>query len=170
MNILRSAILVAISLAVLSSAVLAQKPKPTPKKQVATAAPATSMLELKDGADKVAVQIMNVTKFLYLLGSIAKGIEDVDRDPKANTAALALNATNKKAFTQTIRNLQAGMAVLEVEFKTKPALKKYLVQIQGVTDLVGESHDLAVSGKYTESGRPLVSVVERLASTLVALP
>lgn len=128
------------------------------------------MLEIKDGADKVAIQIMNTTKFLYLLGSIAKGIEDVDRDPKANAAAFALNATNKKAFTQTIRNLQAGLAVLEVEFKTKPSLKKYLVNIQGVTDLVGESQDLAVAGKYTESGRPLVSVVERLANTLVALP
>ena len=170
MNTSRLAVIAAILLGIFSSTTLAQKAKPTPKKPTATPVAATSMLELKDGADKVAVQIMNVTKFLYLLGSIAKGIEDVDRDPKANANALALNATNKKAFTQTIRNLQAGMAVLEVEFKTKPSLKKYLLNIQGVTELVGESQDLAVAGKYTESGRPLVSVVERLASTLVALP
>ena len=169
MKITRFASIAAISIAFLSSSAFAQKNKPVPKKPIVSTA-ATSMLEIKDGADKVAVQIMNVTKFLYLLGSIAKGIEDVDRDQKANNAALSLNAANKKAFTQTIRNLQAGIAVLEVEFKTKASLKKYLLQIQGVTALVGESQDLAVAGKYTESGRPLLLVIEKFANTLVALP
>lgn len=114
--------------------------------------------------------MMNVTKFLYLLGGIAKGIEDLDKDTRANRAALDKNAANKQGVIQTIRNLRAGLAALEVDFRTKPLLRKYLLKIEGIAALSSQSEDLAAAGRFSESGRPLVSVVEKLSDTLVAMP
>jgi hypothetical protein len=71
---------------------------------------------------------------------------------------------------QAIRNLRAGLASLEVDFRVKPSLKKYLPQIQGITDLAAQSEELAAAGRFSDSGKPLLSVVEKLADTLAAIP
>ncbi|CAN5214007.1 hypothetical protein BH10ACI1_BH10ACI1_31120 [soil metagenome] len=130
----------------------------------------TTTAEIKDGANKVSIQIKNLTKFLYLLGTIAQGIEDIDKDTKAPQAAIDKNTKNKQAVITTIRNLRAGLAALEIEFRTKPALKTYNLQIEGISALCGQSEDLAVGGKFLESGKPLLLVVEKLSDTLVAMP
>lgn len=131
-----------------------------------TAAQATT---LRQGADKVSIQIKNVTKFLYLLGGAAAGIEDVDKDPRANAAARSKNAENKRALIQTIQNLRAGMLALEVEFRTKEPLKRHLPLIQGITELSAQSEDLAAAGRFTDSGRPLLTLVEKLSDALAAM-
>ena len=153
------------------SAAAQKKPPVTHSKPtvVTTNAVSTSAATLSD-AQKVSNQVMNVTKFLYLLGGVARGIEDIDKDTKANRAAQDINSTNKKNVIQTIRNLRAGLAALEVDFRTKPLLRKYLLKIEGITDLSAQAEDLALAGKFSESGRPLVSVVEKLSDTLVAMP
>ena len=56
------------------------------------------------GANKVAEQIKNLTRFVYLLGGVAKGIEQVDeaaRKNEASPAALQQNEQNK-AVVKTI--------------------------------------------------------------------
>ncbi len=121
-------------------------------------------------AQKVSNQITNVTKFLYLLGGIAKGIEDIDNDKKANRQAIEANAENKKNVQQTIRNLRAGLAALETEFQTKPQLKPYFQAIQGISDLAGQSETLANTNRFADAGRPLVTVVGKLADTLAEMP
>lgn len=153
---------------VVSADAQTKKPAARPKPVVVTTGPAAAAVQ--SDAQKVSNQVMNVTKFIYLLGGIAKGIEDLDNDKKANRAALDRNTANKKAFIQTIRNLRAGLAALEVEFRTKPLLRKYLLKIEGIADLSAQAEDLALAGRFSESGRPLVSVVEKLADTLVAMP
>ena len=52
--------------------------------------------EIKAGAEKVSTQIKNVSRFIYLLGSIAQGIEDVDKDIKAGKATRAAADQNAK--------------------------------------------------------------------------
>lgn len=148
-----------------------KKPVTHPKPVVVTTGPGPSTAATSTVSDKqkVSNQVMNVTKFIYLLGGIAKGIEDADKDKNANKAAKDLNAANKSAFLQTIRNLRAGLAALEVDFRTKPNLTKYLSKIQGITDLSAQAEDLANAGRYADSGRPLVGVVEKLADTLVVM-
>ncbi|CAN5573956.1 hypothetical protein BH24ACI3_BH24ACI3_04910 [soil metagenome] len=142
---------------------------PAPKVVRTTTVPQPAATSLKAGSEKVSIQIKNVTKFLYLLGGVASGIEGIDKDPRANQAAKNANEENKRAVMQTIRNLRAGLAALEVEFRTNPALKPHLVHIQGIADLTGETELLANAGKFTESGKPLLRVVERLSDTLAAL-
>jgi hypothetical protein len=142
--------------------------KPTTPKVVTTNT-ATQATTLKAGSEKVASQIVNITRFLYVLGGAAKGIEDADKDTRANQAARDANAKNKRALIQTIQNLRAGILALEIEFKTKDPMKKHVALVQGITELAAQSEDLAAVGRFTESGRPLLSVVEKLSDALAAL-
>jgi hypothetical protein len=145
------------------------RPPAKPTVAVTNSTPSAAAAEMKAGAEKVSIQIKNVTKFLYLLGGVARGIEDIDNDRNANRAARDANETNKRNLIQTIRNLRAGLATLEVEFRTKDPLKKHLSVIQGITDLTAQTEDLALSGRFSDSGKPLLTVVEKLSDTLVAL-
>lgn len=156
----------------------AQKRKPTRKRtstaaKTAAATAAANAAEVKAGAEKVSTQIKNVTKFVYLLGGIAKSIEDIDRDAKTkklSQAALNLNDTNKKAVLQSLRNLTAGLAALESEFRAKPALRNYNFPIQGISDMSLQAENLASGGQFTDSGKMLLAIVEKLSDTLVTLP
>lgn len=161
-------------LTLLAGSAEAQKRRPaTTTKKPTPAVTNTNALEIKDGASKVSIQLKNVTSFIYTLGGVAAGIEDADKDARANKlsrAAIDKNNQFKQAVIQSIRNLKAGLATLEVEFRTKPSIKPYLVQIAGVTDLATQAEDLAVAGRFTESGKSLILVVEKLADTLAAMP
>jgi hypothetical protein len=89
---------------------------------------------------------------------------------KTSRNATDLNNKNKQAVLTSIRNLRAGLVALEIEFRTKPGLKNYLFQIQGISDLSGTAEDQATSGQFTESGKTFLLVIEKLADTLAALP
>ena len=154
----------------------AQKRKPTAKKpaaETATTAATLTASEIRAGAEKVSVQIKNVTKFIYVLGSVARVIEDLDKEiaaGKTSRGAVDLNAKNKQSVVTTIKNLHAGLVALEIEFRTKPALRNYLYRIQGISDISGNAEDQASNGQFVESGKMLLLVVEKLADTLVAMP
>jgi hypothetical protein len=172
MKRLRALVLTALILAIAAAAAFGQKSKSTSKKAAAQAVPAASALELREGADKVAIQIKNVTKFLYMLGGIAYGIEDQDAQAKTKTlprSTLDANAANKAKVMQAIRNLRAGIAILEVEFRTKPSLKKFMPQIDGITQISAQCEDLAAAGRFSESGQPLLLLVEKLSDALAAM-
>lgn len=175
-SILIKSVVVLICLIGLSLSAAAQRRKTparktTPKTTSVSTAP--NMLEIKASAEKVSTQIKNVTKFIYVLGGVAKGIEDIDKEARAGKISRAVvdkNSQYKQNVIQSIRNLRAGLAALEVEFRTKPALKNYLANIQGISDMSGVAEDQAVGGQFTESGRTLLAVVEKLSDTLAALP
>ena len=153
----------------------AQRRKPTrkPATETATTATVSATSEIRTGAEKVSVQIKNVTKFIYVLGGVARVIEDLDKDiaaGKTSRGTVDLNNKNKQSVVATIRNLHAGLVALEIEFRTKPALKNYLYRIQGISDISGNAEDQAGNGRFVESGKTLLLVVEKLADTLVAMP
>ena len=144
------------------------KPPATP---VSTTPPLSS--EIKAGAEKVSIQIKNVSKFIYILGGVAQGIEDLDKEVKAgkvSRTASDQNTKNKQAVISTITNLRAGLIALEVEFRTKPALRNYSFQIQGISDMTSTAEDQASAGQLRESGKTLLLVIEKLADTLATLP
>lgn len=142
--------------------------KPAAKTAPKTVAAPSSIVSAS--SQKVSNQITNVTRFLFLLGGIAKGIEDLDKDNKANKQARDANEENKKNVQQTIRNLRAGLLALETEFQTTPALRPYLMKIQGISKLASQSESLAMANRFMDSGKPLVIVVEQLADTLAEMP
>ncbi len=133
----------------------------------------SSNSEIKTGAEKVSTQIKNLSKFIYVLGGVARGIEDIDKDAKGGKVSRSVadqNAQFKQSVNQSIRNLRAGLVALEIEFRTKPALKNYLFQIQGISDTSGIAEDQAAGGQFTQAGKTLLLVVEKLSDTLVAMP
>ncbi|MBA3633155.1 MAG: hypothetical protein H0W58_10170 [Acidobacteria bacterium] len=168
-------VIILVCLLCLNFTVDAQKRR-TPRKKTRTPA-ATSIppsnIEIKNGAGKVAIQIKNLTKFIYVLGGVAKSIEDIDKDAKTSNfsqTTLNKNTENKQRLIQSIRNFRAGLIALEIEFRTKPALRNYLFPIQGISDISGTAEEQSTAGQFTESGKTLLLVVEKLADTLAALP
>jgi hypothetical protein len=166
-------LVLAVVLSFAGSAV-AQKKKPVRRPTTKpTTATTTNALEIRQSADKVSIQIKNVTKFIFILGGVARGIEDADKDAKAGKLSKPVIDKNnqfKQDVINSIRSLKAGLAALEVEFKTKPSLRNYSFQLQGITELSNQSEDLATAGRFTDSGRILLTVVEKLSDTLVAMP
>ena len=173
-NLLKYAAFFACLLCFAVSAQAQKRKKTTTKKPpVVETTTTTNVAEIKTGAEKVSTQIKNVSKFVFVLGDVARIIEDLDReiaDGKASRNAANLNAKNKQSVITTIKNLRAGLAALEIEFRTKPGLKTYLPQIQGITDMTGVAEDQAAAGKMTDSGKTLLIVIEKLSDTLAALP
>ena len=169
-------IAVFICLLTLNFAASAQRRGTTTRKTVRTApttAAVTNSAEIRASAEKVSTQIKNLSKFIYNLGDVARITEDLDREiaaGKASRNAPALNQKNKRAVVDTIRNLRAGFAALEVEFRTKPVLRNYNFQIQGISDMTGVAEDQASAGQLIQSGRTLLMVMEKLSDTLAALP
>ena len=170
LNLTIKLLVIVLTLSAFTFTASAQKKKPVSKKSSPVA---TNALEIKSGAEKVSIQIKNVSKFIYLLGGVAKGLEDIDKDAKAgkiSKATLDKTSGYKQNVIQSIQNLRAGLVALEIEFRTKPALKNYLFSIQGISDLAGNAENLAVNGQFTESGKTLLVVIEKLSDTLVAMP
>jgi hypothetical protein len=140
-------------------------PKPTPTPFVSG--------DVKIAKEKVSNQISNVTKFIEVLGPIAADIERFDREARTKRPPrkdIDANEANKRKVIQAIRNLRAGLAALETDFKTKPSLRKFLLKIEGIAALSAQSESSAMAGRFVESGKPLPNVVAKLSDTLAAMP
>lgn len=158
----------------------AQKRRTTTRrttKKPAAAVPATlpvSSFEIKEGSQKVATQIKNVSKFIYLLGGIAGNIESIDADIKSRRitrqTTIDQNTKDKQAVVQSIRNLRAGLAALEDDFRATNSLRIYAVWTDGISAMTEQAERQASAGQMTDSGKTLLIVVEKLTDALAALP
>ena len=165
---------IALCLTAFALTATAQKKKTTTKKTTPTAPTVNvNSAEIRAGADKISIQIKNVSKFVFLLGGIARTIEDLDKEAKTrkiSQASVDANNKNKQAVIQGIQNIRAGLIALEEEFRTKPGLKLYAVRVDGISNLVAGAEGQAAGGQITESGKTLLMVIERLSDALAALP
>lgn len=151
----------------------AQRRRPRAKKAPAKAVQPISNAELQQGAKDVGIQLKNVSKFVFVLGGVAKGIEAIDKDVKAGKASKEIADRNTQFKTDvitSIRALRTGLVKLEIDFRTKEPLKKYLVNIQSLTRQTNRVEDLAIAGQFNGAGQELLLVVETLTDTLVAMP
>jgi YbbR domain-containing protein len=144
----------------------AQKRKPTTKKPTTT----NSTSELREGVSKTAIQLKNISLFVYRYGKVVTGLELTEKDVRAGKISANQNERAKQTVVQTIRGLRAGLAELEVMFRTKNGLKPYLNNIQGISELCGSAEDQASNGQFDEAGKTLLSVIERLTDALAAMP
>lgn len=172
----RIAITALFALLLCVGSVAAQK-KAAPKKSTPKKPPAETKivppLEVRAAREKVDIQFSNVTTFVEVMGPIVQAIEDLDeaaRAKKLPKATVDSNEETKRKLIEAIRNLRAGLASLESEFRTKASLKKYLVSIEGITDLAALSEDTAIAGKYVASKDPLRDAAKRLRDTLAVMP
>ena len=130
-------------------------------------------LEVRAARDKVDTQLSNVNAWLAKFGPIALNLDAVIADEKAGKlsgpTAAKIDAAKDNVVT-SIRDLKTGLTNLESEFRTKPALAKYLPVIQGITDLASKAEDSAVAGQFVAAKDPLRDVAKKLTDTLTAMP
>jgi hypothetical protein len=124
------------------------------------------------GATKVADQIKNLTRFVYLLGGVAKGIEQVDEAAKKNEAspaALQQNAQNKATVKTSLENVRLGLDQLEIYFRSTPGLEGYYTKLVGSASGAAAAEDQAAAGHVDQAGRTLLGVVNRLTDVLLVM-
>jgi hypothetical protein len=171
-NLEYRAVLTIVAVAFLAVGASAQRSRPAPKPVASKVDPAVAA-EVRAGAEKASGELKKVTRFIFLLGGIAQGIEDLEANAKAGKAtraAIDQNEQFKQSVVKGIQNLQAGLAALEVEFRTKSGLRPFVSTVDGVTATAGVAEDQALEGSFKEAGRTLILVVEKLSDALAALP
>ena len=158
-----------------SAGTYAQAKKPV-RRPATTAARSTSTLpplDVRAARVKVSNQLTNVSLFTAKLGPIAQAIEALDSEAKikrVSTQSVDQNTKNKQRVIDSIRSLREGIVKLESEFRVKPALKKYYVTIQGISDLAGQAETSAIAGKFVAANAPLRTLQQKLNDTLTAMP
>ena len=138
----------------------------------AQTAPTSEAANRTEAAGKVADQVKILTKFLYVLGGVAKGIEQVDEAAKKNEAspaALQQNQQNKATVKTSLRNVREGLDNLEIYFRSTPGLQSYYLKLAGSADGAATAENLANAGRFDESGRSLLNVVNRLTDVLLIM-
>jgi hypothetical protein len=124
------------------------------------------------GAARVAEQIKILTRFIYLLGGVAKGLETVDDATSRNEASQAIidqAKQNKVTVRASIRNVKDGLDKLEIDFRATPALQRYYIKLAGVAAGAAKAEDLAAANQFDKAGRSLLDVVNHLADVLLAM-
>src|ERR1044071_3537071 len=79
-------------------------------------------------AARVADQIKVLTRFLYLLGGVSKGIEAADvaaRAGEATPAQVQQTERSKATVKTSLQNVREGLDQLEIDFRTKPGLQRF---------------------------------------------
>ena len=170
----RIAILAIACLLTLPATTLAQTRRRTSRAPAATKqTSAQAAAEARtNGATKVAEQIKNLTRFVYLLGGVAKGIEQVDeaaRKNEASPAALDQNSKNKAAVKSSLQNVREGLDQLEITFRSTPELEQYYLKLAGSAAGAATAEDQAAAGHFDQAGRTMLGVVNRLTDVLLAM-
>jgi GTP1/Obg family GTP-binding protein len=154
------------------SAGFAQTRKRTTTKSTrSTTVPKTSEVE-REGATRVADQIKKLTKFIYLLGGIAKGLEGFDDAARRNEASPAIVEQTQKYKQQvraTIESLRVELDQLEIDFRKTPELQRYYISLAGVAQGAATAEELAAANKFDQAGRSLLGVINRLTDVLLGM-
>src|SRR6185295_10513847 len=80
------------------------------------------------GATQIANQIKNLTRFIYLLGGIAKGLEQADvaiQRKEASPALIESTEASKAKVRATFQDVRAGLDKLEIDFRSNPVLQSF---------------------------------------------
>ena len=124
------------------------------------------------GAMRVADQIKVLSRFIYLLGGVAKGLENVDeaaRRNEASPAVLQQAEQNKATVRNSIRNVREGLDKLEVDFRATPELQPYYIKLAGSAAGAATAEQQAANNQFDASGRTLLTVINRLTDVLLII-
>lgn len=127
----------------------------------------------RDGAKRVADQIKILTRFIYVLGGVAKGLEAFDDDAargNQNSAAVIEQVKKNKLSVRTsIQGVRDGLDQLELHFRTTPELQRYYIKLAGSAAGASNADDQAAANQFDKAGRTLLEVVNRLTDVLLEM-
>jgi hypothetical protein len=153
------------------AAVLAQTRKRTAKTTRATTATRPPDAQ-REGAARVADQIKVLTKFIYLLGGVAKGLETADdaaRRKEASDADISKTNQSKASVRASIQSVREGLDKLEIDFRATPELQRYYIKLAGVAAGAANAEELAGANQFDRAGRALLDVVNHLTDVLLEM-
>jgi hypothetical protein len=124
------------------------------------------------GAGRVADQIKTLTRFIFVLGGVAKGLEGVDdaaRRNEASPAVLEQAKQNKATVRTSIRKVREGLDQLESDFSSNIELRRYYTKLAGVAAGAAAAEEQAAANQFDKAGRSLLDVVNRLTDVLLEM-
>jgi hypothetical protein len=142
------------------------------KQKSTTAATATQRAAQvrTQGATRVADQIKNLTKFMYILGGVTSSIAAVEEAARRSGASPADQTAQSKALVKgTIQNIREGLDKLEIDFRATPELQPYYIKLAGVAAGAATAEERAAANQFDAAGRQLLNVVNRLTDVLLLM-
>lgn len=127
---------------------------------------------MRPEASQIAEQINNVSKFIFVYGKIANGLEIAEEQAKKGQTTPAIQAKykeSKDALIANIRGLRAGLDNLVKVFQANPRLQIQYLKLSYAAEAAANSEKLAAAGNYDDAGKSLVLVVERLTDTIISM-
>ena len=122
------------------------------------------------GATRLAEQIKNLSRFMYLLGGVTSSIAAVeDAARKAGTSPADQTAQSKAQVKATIQNIREGLDKLEIDFRATPELQPYYIKLAGVAAGAATAEERAGANQFDAAGRQLLNVVNRLTDVLLLM-
>lgn len=124
------------------------------------------------GATRVGDQIKILSRFIYLLGGVAKGLEQVEEAAKRNEASPAVlqqAEQSKTTIRNSIRNVREGLDKLEIDFRATPELQPYYIKLAGSAAGAATAEQQAANNQFDASGRSLLGVINRLTDVLLIM-
>ena len=156
----------------LSTAAMAQtRTRRTTKKPATTTGTTTSTAAAvrTEGATRVGNQIKNLSRFLYLVGGVVKGIEAIDAQAKDGQTS-PTNEKNKAQLRASFTDFRVGLDALEVYFRSTPELQPYYTKLVGSASGAATAEQQAASGQFNQASNTLLGVIGRLTDVLVVMP
>jgi hypothetical protein len=141
------------------------KPKTTP---AATATQRVAQVRTQ-GATRVADQIKNLTKFMYILGGVTSSIAAVEDAARRSGASTDATQQSKAQVRATIQNIREGLDKLEIDFRATPELQPYYIKLAGVASGAATAEQQAAANQFDGAGRQLLTVVNRLTDVLLLM-
>ncbi len=167
----RTLLITVTLLLITSPAVLAQKKKRTPSPRTPTPAPAPQPDTHKE-ATEVATTLKALSKFLFLYGKIANGLEvaeDQNKRSRLPANVIEINVKNKNGVQAGIAGLKDQVDKLGLVLQANPRLQIPYINLAGVTQKIVEAQGLVQNNQFDEAGRSLVMAVERLTDLLLLI-
>lgn len=121
-----------------------------------------SSTELNVGRIRVADQIKNLTRFIYLYGRFSK---DLELTGQQREAAEVTNRT-KASLINNLRNVRDGLDGLEAQFRLSSSLARFYPALRGVASRAAEAENKASANQFDQAGRALIEVVNQLTDVL----
>ena len=122
------------------------------------------------GATRVADQIKNLTKFMYILGGVTSSIAAVEEAARRSGASPTDQTAQSKALVKgTIQNIREGLDKLEIDFRATPELQPYYIKLAGVAAGAATAEERAAANQFDAAGRQLLNVVNRLTDVLLLM-
>lgn len=149
---------------------IGQKRRTTTRKKTTPAAPVVA--DMRPEATKISEQIGLFTKFLYVYGKVANGLEvaeDLAKRGETSPTIAAQNRKSKEALIANISGLKSGLETVVQELKDNSRMQVQYLKLSYASEATANAERLAAASRYDEAGQALVLAIQRMSETIISM-